>query len=64
MPIIEGYTVKELMEKTGKERHSIEAWLSRHKIEPIIKEFLYPLDTLDRLLKAKRGRPPIKKSPL
>jgi hypothetical protein len=50
--------MSEMMEKSKKSRHAIEAWLSRHNIEPIIKEFLYPADTVDKLMKTKRGRPP------
>ena len=57
MTSISGYTVSELMEKTGKSRSAVESWISLHKVKPIINEFLYPPETLERLLAAKRGRP-------
>jgi hypothetical protein len=56
----EGYTVSELAEKSKKTRHAVEAWLSLHKIKPFSYEARYPTDTLEKLLKAKRGRPPKK----
>ena len=55
--IIEGYTVTELAEKTSKSRHAVEQWLSSHNIKPVVSEVLYPLDTLNKLLEAPRGRP-------
>ena len=55
--LIEGYTATELAEKTNRTRHAVECWLSLYKIKPLINEVLYPLDTLDKLLAAKRGRP-------
>jgi hypothetical protein len=55
--IVEGITISEIMEKTGKTRHAVEAWLSRHNVNPIIGEFLYPSETLDKIKEAKRGRP-------
>jgi hypothetical protein len=57
----EGYTVSELMKKTGKARHAIESWLSRHNIKPLSYEAIYPLDTLEKIMEAKRGRPPKQK---
>ena len=59
----EGYTVSELMEKTGKSRSAVESWLSLHKIKPLSYEAIYPLDTLDKLKEAKRGRPKKAKAP-
>jgi len=56
MPAI-GYTVSELMEKSGKTRSAVESWLSIHKIKPLSYEAIYPPDILDRLIAAKRGRP-------
>ena len=61
MPV-EGYTVSELMEKSGKSRSAIESWLSIHKIKPLSYEARYPVEVLEQLKKAKRGRP--KKPPL
>ena len=60
---ITGYTVTELMKKTGKTRGAIENWISRHKIKPLSYEARYPVDVLDKLLNAKRGRPPKKPTP-
>ena len=54
---ITGYTVSDLMEKTGKSRSAVESWLSIHKIKPVIGELLYPPETLDKIREAKRGRP-------
>ena len=61
----EGYTASELAEKTKRTRHAVESWLSLHKIKPLSYEAIYPLDTLDKLKAAKRGRPkkPIKPPP-
>jgi hypothetical protein len=53
---IEGYTASQLAELTRKTRHAIESWLSLHKIKPL-SEAVYPLDTLDKIQEAKRGRP-------
>jgi hypothetical protein len=53
----EGYTVSELAEKTGKTRHAVESWLSDHGIKPLSYEAIYPPDTLNMLLAARRGRP-------
>jgi len=52
-----GYTVSELAQKTKKNRHAVEAWLSLHKIKPLSYEAIYPPETLDLLINAKRGRP-------
>jgi hypothetical protein len=57
---IEGYSASQLAELTGKTRHAIEQWLSSHGIKPL-SEALYPLDTLDKIREAPRGRP-IKKA--
>jgi hypothetical protein len=57
MPV-SGYTVSELAEKTGKTISAIQSWLSIHKIKPLSYEAIYPPETLESLLKAKRGRPP------
>ena len=54
---IEGITISELMKETGKSRRAIETWISNHKIKPVIPEFLYPLNTLDKIKEARRGRP-------
>ena len=63
MKPITGYTVSELMEKTGKSRSAIESFISRHGIEAVSHEAIYPLDTLEKLLKAKVGRPARKPAP-
>jgi hypothetical protein len=60
---ITGITVSELMEKTGKTRHAIESLISRHKIKPVIGEFLYPPETLGLIQNASRGRPRKPKTP-
>jgi len=52
-----GYTVSELMQKTGKTRSAVESWLSLHKIKPLSYEAIYPSETLTLLKNAKRGRP-------
>jgi hypothetical protein len=57
MTSITGYTVSELIEKSGKTRSAIESWISRNGVKPIIGELLYPPDTLDRIREASRGRP-------
>lgn len=57
MKSITGYTVSALMKESGKSRSAIESFISRHGIEPLSTEALYPVETLDMLLKAKRGRP-------
>jgi hypothetical protein len=54
---ITGYTISELIKKTGKSRSAVESFISRHEVEPIIGELLYPPKTLDLLINAKRGRP-------
>jgi hypothetical protein len=54
---ITGYTVSELIKKSGKSRSAVESFISRHEIEPIIGELLYPPSTLDLLINTKRGRP-------
>ena len=56
MPAV-GYTVSELMEKTGKSQTAIRSLLSLHNIKPISYEAIYPHEALDVLLNAKRGRP-------
>ena len=50
-----GYTVSELMKKSGKTRGAIEAWISRHKIKPISYEARYPDEILEQIKSAKRG---------
>jgi hypothetical protein len=55
---ITGITISEIVKKSKKSRHAVEAWLSRHDVKPIIGEFLYPLETLDKIMEARRGRPP------
>jgi hypothetical protein len=57
MPVEEGYTVTELMEKSKKSRGSVESFISRHGIKPLSYEARYPTDTLEKLLNAKIGRP-------
>jgi hypothetical protein len=57
MTTITGITVSELIQKTGKSRSAIESWISRNGVKPLIGELLYPLDTLDKIQEAKRGRP-------
>jgi hypothetical protein len=57
MPVEEGYTVTELMEKSKKKRGAVESFISRHGIKPLSYEARYPTDTLEKLLKAKVGRP-------
>jgi hypothetical protein len=54
---ITGYTVSELIKKSGKSRSAVASFISRHEIEPVSGELLYPLDTLEQLLTSKRGRP-------
>ena len=54
---IEGYTTSQLAKLSKKTRHAVEAWLSYNEIKPVINELLYPPDTLEKLLKAKVGRP-------
>ena len=54
---ITGYTISELIKKTGKTRSAVESFISRHEIEPVIEEYLYPPKTLNLLENAKRGRP-------
>jgi hypothetical protein len=56
MPAV-GYTVSELMEKTGKTRSAIESLISLHKIKPLSYEAVYPLETLNLIKNARRGRP-------
>ena len=56
MPVT-GYTVSELMEKSGKSRASVVTLLSRHDIKPLSYEAIYPPEALDVILAAKRGRP-------
>jgi hypothetical protein len=63
MTTITGITVSELIQKTGKSRSAIESWISRNGVKPINPELLYPLDTLERILAAKRGRPANKPKP-
>lgn len=58
----EGYTASQLAKLTGKTRHAIEAWLSLHRVRPL-SEAIYPLDTLDKIREAKRGRPKKAKDP-
>ncbi|MCL2138808.1 MAG: hypothetical protein FWH41_04680 [Treponema sp.] len=62
MKTIIGYTISDLMEKTGKSRNAIESWICIHKIKPLTNEVIYPPDTLDKLLRARRGRPPKKQA--
>ena len=57
MKSLPGYTVSELIEKSGKTRSVIESWISRHKIKPISYEARYPEEVLDEFLKVTRGRP-------
>ena len=52
-----GYTVSELMEKTGKSQTAIRSLLSLHNIKPVSYEAVYPHEALELLLNAKRGRP-------
>jgi hypothetical protein len=63
MPIEEGYTVTELMKESKKSRGSVESFISRHGIKPLSYEARYPEDTLEKLLKAKVGRPKKQKAP-
>jgi hypothetical protein len=60
---IEGITISEMIERTGFTRHVLEMRLHRLKIKPVINEFLYPADTLDRILSVKRGRRPSASKP-
>jgi len=55
---VTGVTISEIVQKTKKSRHAVEAWLSRHNIKPIIGEFLYPPETLNAIQNAPgKGRP-------
>jgi hypothetical protein len=54
---ITGYTVSELIKKSGKSRSAVASFISRHEIEPVIGELLYPPNTLELLRASKRGRP-------
>ena len=63
MKTITGYTISFLMKETGKSRSAIDAFFSRHGIKPLSTEALYPVETLDLLLKSKVGRPS-KKQPV
>jgi hypothetical protein len=54
---IEGITISDMVKKLGLPRHTIENRLSRAGIKPVVPEFLYPPDTIDKIREAKRGRP-------
>jgi len=54
---IEGYTATQLAKLSRKPRHTVESWLSYNGVKPINNELLYPTETLEKLLKAKVGRP-------
>ena len=54
----EGYTVTQLMEKTGKSRSAIMSILSRYQIKPLSYEARYPPETVETIMQAKVGRPP------
>ena len=53
-----GYTIPQLARLSNKNRSAVEAWLSINNEKPVINQVLYPPETLEKLLKAKRGRPP------
>jgi len=55
-----GYTVSELMEKSGKTEGAIRSLLSLHNIKPLSYEAVYPPEALELIANAKRGRPPKK----
>ena len=54
---IEGYTASQLAKLSKKTRHTVESWLSYNEVKPVNNELLYPVETLERLLNAKVGRP-------
>ena len=61
---IEGYTVSGLMELLGKNESAVREALSTHGIKPVIREFVYPLESLEILKNApQRGRPKKKWEP-
>jgi hypothetical protein len=53
-----GLTMSDLIQATGLKKSTISSRLSRLGIKPLSYEALYPPDTLERILTAKRGRPP------
>ena len=55
--IIEGETISNMAKKLKVSRHTIEMRLSRAGIKPIISEFLYPINTIEKIKDAKKGRP-------
>jgi hypothetical protein len=63
MITITGYSIAELMEKTGKKRNTIEALLAIHKVKPVLSGYLYPPEALELIANAKRGRPAKKPKP-
>jgi hypothetical protein len=54
---VEGYTVTGLMKILGKKESTVREALSTHGIKPIVPEFIYPLESLEILQNARRGRP-------
>jgi hypothetical protein len=55
---MEGLTLTEMALKLGLPQRTVERRVQRAKIKPLTKEALYPLDTLEKIQQARRGRPP------
>jgi IS30 family transposase len=54
---MEGWTVTELAKELGIDENTVAQRINRKGIKPVSYKALYPLDTLDKIKEAKRGRP-------
>jgi transcriptional regulator with XRE-family HTH domain len=58
-----GWTIKELARELGIKENAVKQRVFKAKITPIIREAIYPPDTLERIREAPMGRPPKKPKP-
>jgi len=60
---MEGLTLTEMAKALGLPQRTVERRVQRAGIRPLTHEALYPLDTMDKIKDAKRGRPKKPKEP-
>jgi predicted ArsR family transcriptional regulator len=52
-----GWTVRELAQELGVKENAVKQRIFKAKIKPIVREAIYPPDTLDKIREAPMGRP-------
>ena len=55
-----GWTIRELAQELGIKENAVKQRVFKARIKPIVREAIYPPDTLDKIREAPMGRPPKK----